>query len=1666
MTSRTRIDRLRDDHRNARGRRGGTSRRRPTAVILGPVYSLESRRLLSQTFTVTNPVNDGSTGSLNWAILQVDEDTTDSSSSPDVIDFDIPGTGPFTMQAPGINAPSGDPVVIDGFSQPGSSPNTLAQGDNAVIQIVLTGGGFGLYLSGGYSTVRGLAINDCETDVYLVGPNIPPFPGLPITPLFGGDTVSGCFLGTDVTGEVALPSGNAGTGVEINEISNNTIGGSAPADRNIVSTGATGFLNYGISVTGINTSDDLIEGNYIGTDATGTKSLGNGQGISLYQSGTGNTIGGPQPGAGNIISGSIDAGIILNGGCDQTLIQGNLIGTDVTGNVALPNGTSTAGNPGFAIVPGIAVYSAQNTIGGTAPGAGNLISGNDSDGIDIIPGDTIPVGGSQGNLLDGNMIGTNLAGTQGLPNGNEGVGISGGAGFVTIGGSESGAGNVISGNTSYGVFLGQGLGNNVLQGNLIGASADGTQPIANSEGLHIECGANTIGGADAGEGNVISGNSSYGVFLDQGNGNNLLQGNLIGTNAAGTQAVPNNQGVLIESPGNTIGGAQAGDRNVISGNTSGGVFLYTSNNLIQGNFIGTDGTGGASVPNGYLSFNYVGGVILFGNSNTIGGTTPGAGNVISGNGADGIDLVGVSDNLIQGNLIGTGADGTEPLGNGAGGISAFYGASDNTIGGLADGAGNVIANNESRPGVNVGADNSDNCPGNEVLSNSIYNNDGALGIDLGFNGVNQNMPGGPFQGPNDLQNYPVLTQALTVSGVGTVVVGTLNSAPGATFTLQFFDNPAADPSGHGQGQSLLGSTTVSTDSNGNASFKANFTVSVNVGDAISATATDASGNTSEFAQDVMAAEQVSPLEAVDDTFNTDENTTLTVAAPGVQANDFSVFGSAFSSVLDSSPSHGAVTLNADGSFTYIPAKNYLGPDSFTYQDKLNSQTSNVATVTISVNSKTLTVTNTNDSGPGSLRAALAAADASNSPGADTILFKITGTGPYVISPSSALPPVTRPTVINGYSEPGAHANSLSIGDNAIIQIEIDGSSSGGANGLVLTGGGSTVEGLSITRFADAILISGSGGNTITGNFLGTSPSGTSQGFGNQTGLEVQSSANVLGGNKAAMRNLISGNNNQGVLLADGASGNLVTGNYIGTDVTGSNRLSNNGGGVVLDDAPQNTIGGSSAGAGNLISGNGNNGVLVSSSINGPGSLSTVIQGNVIGLDATGIVALGNNNNGVEVDFGAGTLIGGPAAADGNVISGNQAGVYLQNSAMGVAIEGNDIGTDARGFKAVGNQFDGVLLSGAQNTVGGAAKGDGNVISGNGRDGISDGVYAGSIGFNAILGNLIGTDSTGTVALGNSQNGIELGTLGDVVGGTTAATRNVISGNSQFGVLIERSAAGALVEGNDIGTDTTGTQPLGNGADGVHIQDNAVNNSIGGTAAKAGNIIAFNGGTGVVVTASAVSNPILTNSIFANGNQGIVLSGDGNDLQVAPVLTSASSTSASTVVLGTLTAAPNAAYQIQLFVNPAADPSGFGQGQTYLATKTVTTNGSGVASFSFTIKPAVAAGEVVSATATSPSNNTSAFSNDVTVSSPAATASAIVVSAPPAPVAPTGMVSLTLAASSTLDDSVLTALAVDQVHAMKHHAAARSSGKLKLAAKIKSRIKTSRPPQTMLPEHES
>jgi CSLREA domain-containing protein len=266
----------------------------------------------------------------------------------------------------------------------------------------------------------------------------------------------------------------------------------------------------------------------------------------------------------------------------------------------------------------------------------------------------------------------------------------------------------------------------------------------------------------------------------------------------------------------------------------------TANNIVRGNFIGTDVTGTLDFGNTNT------GVSIQGTSsnNTIGGSRPSESNLISGNGAYGIGLFG--GNLVQGNLIGTQIDGTSPLGNGAAGL--YVPNSGNTIGGLVQGAGNVIAFNGSNAAwdgvlINGGFQSALR---NAVLSNSIHSNVG-LGIDSNNDGVTANDQGDGDSGDNLAQNFPVLT-FFTSDGSSTTINGSLNSTPNTSFTVQFFANDACDSSGYGEGQNLIGSSMLTTGGSGNISFSETYPVNVPVNSFVTATATDPNGNTSEFSQ--------------------------------------------------------------------------------------------------------------------------------------------------------------------------------------------------------------------------------------------------------------------------------------------------------------------------------------------------------------------------------------------------------------------------------------------------------------------------------------------------------------------------------------------------------------------------------------------------------------------------------------------------------------------------------------------------------------------------------------------------------------------------------------------------------------------------------------------------
>ena len=353
-------------------------------------------------------------------------------------------------------------------------------------------------------------------------------------------------------------------------------------------------------------------------------------------------------------------------------------------------------------------------------------------------------------------------------------------------------------------------------------------------------------GSVAGAGNVISKNQPYGIRLVSADiSGNIFQGNRIGTNASGTTAIPNFlSGISLGAvPNTTVGGTSPNARNVISGNPQYGIEISpsgVSGILLQGNYIGTNSAGTASIPN------MQGGITIASGPVYVGGTSPGAGNVISGNSGVGVGngfgiaVFGSSMGaFIQGNYIGTTADGSSAIPNSGSGIRVD-GSRDFFIGGRDSGAGNLIAFN-GRAGVFVEVGF-----GVALYGNSIHSNNG-LGIDLAPEGLTPNDVGDADNGANRLQNYPQITAAVS-NGQTTRIQGTLNSRPNSTYTIDFYANAACDAPSFGEGKIYLGSESVETDANGNTAFNITLPVGTADGEIITATATDNVDNTSEFSQ--------------------------------------------------------------------------------------------------------------------------------------------------------------------------------------------------------------------------------------------------------------------------------------------------------------------------------------------------------------------------------------------------------------------------------------------------------------------------------------------------------------------------------------------------------------------------------------------------------------------------------------------------------------------------------------------------------------------------------------------------------------------------------------------------------------------------------------------------
>jgi hypothetical protein len=425
------------------------------------------------------------------------------------------------------------------------------------------------------------------------------------------------------------------------------------------------------------------------------------------------------------------------------------------------------------------------------------------------------------------------------------------------------------------------------------------------------------------------------------------------------------------------------------------------------------------------------------------------------------------------------------------------------------------------------------------------------------------------------------------------------------------------------------------------------------------------------------------------------------------------------------------------------------------------------------------------------------------------------------------------------------------------------------------------------------------------------------------------------------------------------------------------------------------------------------GILISNTSSG-----SHVEGCYIGTDSTGAVAMPNFGPGVSLQ-GSNNVIGGTSATMRNVISGNSgAGIQLElfcctgtiPIAAGNLIQGNFIGVNAAGNAAVPNQREGILITTAGpdadvhgNTVGGTALGAGNVISGNRFDGIVLGSFQTTS--NIVQGNFIGTDATGSFAIPNNGDGVSIdSSRNNIIGGSEPGARNVISGNGDNGSGTGRgnglsvgnsagaSATGNIIRGNFVGIRAAGNAPLPNLLHGIAVVGS--NNTIGGTNAGEGNVIAFSGNDGIVSAGPATGNSFRGNSIFSNGRNnhpsgvtiGIDLGNNGvtpndvgdadagtNGLQNFPAITSVTVGPTSVNLRGTIDSTANTNLNLDFYANSVCDATGFGEGARFIGSGSVTTNASGTGSFDLTFAASLTPNQVFSATATDPAGNTSEFS---------------------------------------------------------------------------------------------
>ncbi|MGA2499086.1 MAG: NosD domain-containing protein [Tepidisphaeraceae bacterium] len=870
------------------------------------------------------------------------------------------------------------------------------------------------------------------------------------------------------------------------------------ADNTISDNVISGNRSIGVYIGGRQTAANILKNNRIGCDTTGTLRVPNSIGIMIARSSK-NLL------AGNTISGNDDIGILLVGKwTESNRIEGNCIGSDITGRKLLHNDK------------GIVIKSLANNnrIGGPAPAQRNVISGNIEIGLYIEAADN--------NVIQGNLIGPDITGRKALADDDKvqgnGVEFNTCAKGNILGGTADGERNLISGNKVYGVVYYGHCQQNSTLGNFIGTDITGEAPLPNATGICVDCASHHNDIAF----NAISGNLSYGMFfVTRGTEGNTLRGNRIGTNAAGTKALPNDIGMVISTgaANNLVGGPLPEDRNLISGNRQSGLMItnrFTEGNRIEGNSIGLDITGTKSLPNrhGVVFSTYPARNIL-------------RQNVISGNEQAGIVLCEYAkDNEILANIIGPDASRAKILGNGGPSIAVDDRSKNNVL---------------DRPGQE-----------NTLAPSGIVylNRPASIAPRPALPAANRDMPPAAPAGTLDL---PDILRAQPDVRTTLIVTSTRDSGPGSLREAVERCNKAA---GHAR-------------------------------------------ITFDIPNSDTGFEPASGLWRI----------RLADALPSITTSDVLVDGRRIAlDGNDHSVECGFLLLNA----SRIAVRGFV-ICGFVYGVQI---------------------------------------------------YGANATGNWIA------------------------ANELSDNYNAVEILS-------GAHDNVIGGSGEADRNIVIGNHHIGIRISDANGNRVSGNYVGIDRTG-GKAVPNYDGIcaEGRSRGNLIGGRQPGERNIASGNVAYGIdLFGAGVQENIIVGNYIGTDAAGTRAIPNTYGVLFDDRAARNILGGTDDGEGNLISGNTAFGAYIYNN----GTSSNQIRGNRIGTDATGKVAI-PNETGVHVDGGAVDNLVERNLISGNVVAGVTIfALYtdrniIDANRIGVDIDGRPLGNGADGIR--------IAFGPRNNTIGG------------------------------------------------------------------------------------------------------------------------------------------------------------------------------------------------------------------------------------------------------------------------------------------------------------------------------------------------------------------------------